>query len=79
MGDMKDDFRALDEYRQRIRKAFGVPCPMCRKEQPKRQPTILEQGRRCKVHRPAYVDPRPEPTQEEINQALGIAPQPQED
>lgn len=70
MSDTIDDFRALKQYRAKFRAAFGVPCPRCTAEQPKRQPTILEPGRRCRVHRPAYVDPRPEPSQAEIDEAL---------
>jgi hypothetical protein len=72
MSDMIDDFRALKEFRRLYRSAFGRPCPRCAIEQPKRQPTILEPGHRCKAHRPPFVDPRPEPTQAEIDAALGI-------
>lgn len=60
---MIDMYRDLKELKAMRRKRFGVPCPRCKAEQPKRQPTILEPGHRCRVHRPAYVDPRPELTQ----------------
>lgn len=67
MGDAIDDYRALKQFRRLRRERFGVPCPRCQAEQPKRQPTILEPGDRCRVHRPAYVDPRPELTQQDID------------
>ena len=63
MSDMIDMYRDLKDFRALRRARFGVPCPRCRVEQPKRQATILEPGQRCRVHRPAYVDPRPELTQ----------------
>lgn len=67
MSDAIDDFRALKTYRQLVRDRFGVPCPRCQQEQPRRQPTILIPGDRCRVHRPAYRDPRPELTQKDID------------
>lgn len=67
MSDAIDDFRALKEFRRLKRDRFGVPCPKCAIEQPLRQPTILEPGQRCRVHRPPYVDPRPELTQKDID------------
>jgi len=70
MSDMIDMYRDLKEYRARMRAAFGRPCPRCIAEQPKRQPTILEPGRRCKVHKPAYRDPRGEPSLAEVDAAL---------
>ena len=50
MGDLYNDLR--DERRDRL----GVPCPQCRVKQPKRTPTILLPGQRCKVD--GYRDPR---------------------
>lgn len=67
MSDAIDDFRALKQFREARRAKFGVPCPRCQQEQPRRQPTILEPGQRCKVHRPPYVDPRPDLTQADID------------
>lgn len=67
MSDAIDDFRALKDFNKLKRKHFGVPCPMCIKEQPRRQPTILLPQRRCRVHKPAYRDPRPELTQADID------------
>lgn len=72
MSDAIDDFRALKEFRRAVRERFGVPCPKCREEQPRRQPTILEPQRVCRVHRPPYRDPRPELTQADID-TLGEA------
>lgn len=63
MSDMIDMYRDMKDMNRIIRGKFGVPCPRCQQEQPRRQPTILLPGRRCKVHRPAYCDPRPELTQ----------------
>lgn len=47
MGDATDDYRALKQFRRLRREKFGIPCPRCQVEQPKRQPTILEPGYRC--------------------------------
>lgn len=73
MSDMGDMYRDLREYKRTLRAKFGVPCPRCKAEQPRRQPTILQPGDRCRVHRPAYVDPRPELTQADITEALSPA------
>lgn len=67
VSDTIEDYRALKDFRQMRREKFGMPCPRCAEEQPRRQPTILEPGQRCRVHRPAYVDPRPELTQADID------------
>lgn len=67
MTDAIDDFRPLKQYRALKRAKFGVPCPRCQQEQPRRQPTILEPQQVCRVHRPHYRDPRPELTQQDID------------
>ena len=67
MTDAIDDFGALKQFRRLRREAFGVPCPRCIEEQPRRQPTILEPQQVCRVHRPHYRDPRPELTQADID------------
>lgn len=72
MGDMIDMFRDRKELRKLIRARFGVPCPKCQVEQPRREPTILVPGDRCMVHRPMYRDPRPELTQADYD-SLGSA------
>ncbi len=57
MGDMGDFYNDMREARKERRERLGVPCPQCRVKQPKRQPTILLPGQRCKVD--GYRDPRP--------------------
>lgn len=54
MGGFYNDLR---EARQDLRERFGVDCPNCRLKQPKRTPSILLPGQRCKVD--GYRDPRP--------------------
>jgi hypothetical protein len=54
MGDIFNDMR---DERRRLRAEFGVPCPLWRVKQPKREPTILLPAQRCKVD--GYRDPRP--------------------
>lgn len=63
MSDMIDMYRDMKDLNKLLRAKFGVQCPRCQIEQPERQPTILLPGRRCKVHKPPYRDPRPELTQ----------------
>lgn len=63
MSDMIDMYRDMKDLNKLLRAKFGVTCPRCQIEQPKRQPTILLPGKRCKVHNPPYRDPRPELTQ----------------
>lgn len=48
-GDTADDFRVFKEFRKQQRRLFGVECPGCPKVQPKRDPTILLPGQRCRV------------------------------
>jgi hypothetical protein len=57
MGDVGDFYNDLRDERREKRARLGVPCPQCRVKQPKRQPTILMPGQRCKVD--GYRDPRP--------------------
>lgn len=57
MGDMGDLYNDLKQHRRELREAHGVPCPHCRDKQPKREPSILLPGQRCKVD--GYRDPRP--------------------
>ena len=67
MSDMADDFRALRDHKKAIRAKYGVPCPECRRLQPKRHPTILLPQQRCRVD--GYRDPRPELTDEQWSEA----------
>jgi hypothetical protein len=57
MGDMADIFNDMKERRRKRRAELGVNCPRCNQVQPKRIPSILLPGQRCKVD--GYVDPRP--------------------
>jgi len=56
MGDTGDEFRAYREWRKQRRAKLGIDCPGCPRVQPKRIPTILLPGQRCKVC--GYRDPR---------------------
>jgi hypothetical protein len=67
MSDTGDDFRALSAHKKALRKKFGVPCPECRRLQPKRNATILMPQQRCRVD--GYRDPRPELTDEQFASA----------
>lgn len=68
MSDMIDMFRDLKDFRQRERKAFGVPCPVCIEKLPRAQPKILLPRQVCRAHKPHFQDPRPYPTQAEIEE-----------
>lgn len=57
MGDMGEIFNDWKAYRKKQRELYGVACPMCNVNQPKRIPTILLPGQRCKVD--GYIDQRP--------------------
>lgn len=57
MGDEGDFWRDVKEARRREREEFGVDCPGCPIIQPKRIPTRLMPGQRCKVC--GHRDPRP--------------------
>lgn len=57
MGDMGETFEAMREGRRKRRAALGVKCPGCIVGHPKREPTILLPGQRCRVC--GHRDPRP--------------------
>jgi hypothetical protein len=61
MGDMGDIFKAARAHTQDLKERWGVDCPGCPKVQPKRTPTRLLPGQRCRVCH--YVDPRPRETE----------------
>ena len=48
MGDMADDFRAMRERRRRVRAERGIDCPGCIEIEPKRNPTRLLPGQKCR-------------------------------
>lgn len=56
MGDMGDIFKAMKQERSELRERLGVDCSGCKVKEPKRTPTILLPGQRCKVC--GYRDPR---------------------
>jgi hypothetical protein len=68
MSDAIDDLRAMGDIRKAMRKEFGVNCPQCAIKRPKAHPTILLHGQRCRVD--GYRDPRPEPSNDEVNAKL---------
>lgn len=49
MGDMGDMFREHREYIKDRKEKFGIDCPGCKIKEPKRIPTRLLPGQRCKV------------------------------
>jgi uncharacterized metal-binding protein len=67
MSDTVDDFRALKQFRSRLREVYGVPCPVCREKLPKAQPKILQPQQVCRAHKPYYQDQRPEITQAQVD------------
>lgn len=56
MGDMGELWKDVKDQRRERRRRFGVPCPKCQELTPKRSPTILLPGQKCRVD--GYVDPR---------------------
>ncbi len=49
MGDMGDIFRAQKEYLKELKARDGIDCPGCKIKEPKRIPTRLLPGWKCKV------------------------------
>jgi hypothetical protein len=62
-GDMGDFYNALREDRRKRRELLGVSCPGCPVKEPKRIPTILLPGQRCRVC--GHRDPRPDDRRQE--------------
>lgn len=56
MGDVGDAFNALHNHYKALKVEHGVDCPGCKRVQPKRIPTVLLPGHKCKVC--GYRDPR---------------------
>lgn len=56
MGDIGDLYREMRDDRRDRRRRLGKACPQCNLSQPKRIPTTLLPGQRCKVC--GYIDPR---------------------
>lgn len=57
MGDMADMYRGIKEIRKKAREEHGIKCWLCQELYPKREPTVLLPGRKCKVC--DYQDTRP--------------------
>lgn len=55
MSDTGEDYRVMRERKKRLRAEHGVPCPRCKEQRPKAQPTILIPGQTCFD---GYRDPR---------------------
>ena len=68
MSDMGELFRDLRDEGQALRAMWGVDCPGCRLKEPKRIPTCMLPGQRCKVC--GHRDPRPRLTDEQRNSAM---------
>jgi hypothetical protein len=49
-------WRSVRQAKKERRRLLGVNCPGCNIKEPKRTPTILLPGQRCRVCK--YVDPR---------------------
>lgn len=56
MGDMGELYQSMRDHKKAIRAKYGVPCPECKRLQPRRDATILLPQQRCKVD--GYRDPR---------------------
>ena len=62
MGDVGDFWRDIKQHRREQKAKYGKDCPGCPEVQPKRIPTRLMPGQRCRVC--GYTDPRPTPPEE---------------
>ncbi len=49
MSDYGDLCRELREQKKALRRDHGIDCPQCNVKEPKRIPTILLPGQKCKV------------------------------
>lgn len=56
MGDMGDDYKAHKAWIKERKQQEGIDCPQCRELQPKRIPSRLLKGWKCKVC--GYIRPR---------------------
>ncbi len=67
MSDTIDGFKDIKNHKKALRAKYGEPCLSCMSLQPKRIPTILLPGQRCRVD--GHVDCRPELTDEQWSKA----------
>lgn len=56
MGDVGDTFNALRAARKEQKAKHGIDCPGCAIKHPKRDPTRMLPGQKCRVC--GYVDRR---------------------
>ncbi len=49
MGDVGDIYKIVKENKKERKRLYGINCPDCNKKQPKRIPTRLLPGQKCKV------------------------------
>ena len=60
MSETGDAMRAIHARRaveKRLRRHFGISCPVCKKQRPRGCPTKLMPHEKCPVDH--YIDPRP--------------------
>lgn len=69
MGDMGELYNDWKAHKKALRASYGRRCPHCTLLQPKREPTVLLPGQRCKVD--GYRDPRPPLTDAQREAACG--------
>lgn len=65
MGDEGEFWRDVNAHRKALRDKFGVDCDGCKRNHPKRCPTIMLPQQKCLVC--GRRDPRPRLTQEQVN------------
>jgi hypothetical protein len=49
MGGEGASYRVIKASSKEYKEEYGIPCPGCVKDHPKRSPTIMTPGKRCKV------------------------------
>ncbi|TXG97723.1 MAG: hypothetical protein E6R08_06285 [Nevskiaceae bacterium] len=67
MSETVELFKAQKNHGKRLRAKYGVNCPECKKKRPKAHPSILLPQQKCRLD--GYVDPRPELTNKEYQDA----------
>lgn len=67
MSESAEMFGAIKDHKKRVRAAYGVDCPECRRMRPRTNPTKLLPQQKCRVD--GYVDPRPALTDEQWGKA----------
>jgi hypothetical protein len=57
MADLGDFWKDIKDSKKSFKAKYGIPCPECKRLQPKRNPSILVPQQECRVD--GYIDPRP--------------------